>query len=149
MGQKRQSSTRGSDATHPPSTEAVVSLFRALPLWPTQGPEVGQACYRSFQLSCDCIVARKRPRIDVALELAACCLLKALALSHLHAEQFQMGQHLFHGQLIYPTSASVQWRTWTSARALYTTVLCRAMQVRSTSSIDLPHQSLEKISISE
>lgn len=32
---------------------------------------------------------------------------------------------------------------------LYTTVLCRAMQVRSTSSIGLPHQSLEKISISE
>ncbi|MGY4626122.1 hypothetical protein ACVWY3_003878 [Bradyrhizobium sp. USDA 4486] len=31
----------------------------------------------------------------------------------------------------------------------YTTVLCRAMQVRSTSSIGLPHQSLEKISISE
>lgn len=32
---------------------------------------------------------------------------------------------------------------------LYTTVLCRAMQVRRTSSIGLPHQSLEKISISE
>ena len=31
----------------------------------------------------------------------------------------------------------------------YTTVLCRAMQVRSTSSIGFPHQSLEKISISE
>ena len=31
----------------------------------------------------------------------------------------------------------------------YTTVLWRSMQVRSTSSIDLSHQSLEKISISE
>ncbi len=31
----------------------------------------------------------------------------------------------------------------------YTTVLWRSMQVRSTSSMDLPHQSLEKISISE
>ena len=30
-----------------------------------------------------------------------------------------------------------------------TTVRCRSMQVRSTSSIGLPHQSLEKISISE
>lgn len=106
----------GDDATHPPS-QLTVSLFLALPLWPTQGPKVGQACYRSFQLSCDCTVARKRPRINVALELAACCLLKALALSHLHAEQFQVGQHLFHGQLIYPTSASVQWRTWPSAKA--------------------------------
>jgi hypothetical protein len=31
----------------------------------------------------------------------------------------------------------------------YTTVLCRSMQTRKTSSIGLPHQSLEKISISE
>jgi hypothetical protein len=35
------------------------------------------------------------------------------------------------------------------SRETYTTVLCRVMQVRSTSSIDLPHQSLENISISE
>ncbi|MEA2943276.1 MAG: hypothetical protein QOD09_3805 [Bradyrhizobium sp.] len=31
----------------------------------------------------------------------------------------------------------------------YTTDRCRSMQVRSTSSIDLSHQRLEKISISE
>lgn len=80
-GQKRQSSTRGEDASQ-------ALLFLMLPLRPTQRPKVGQACYCLFQLSCDCPVTSERPRIDVALELAPCCLLNALALGHLHAEQF-------------------------------------------------------------